>query len=160
MGLKYLYPTDGKKACSTEPLKVKLDGRHVGEIRKVKDGFQYYPKGQKTGGVVFSKVSEVQNSLALSQPTKAEKKEEAVGTDDEIMAQAKKGLKRLEKENKSLNGSLDAASAFLTSICSLLNIQAESVTAVNVLEETIDHEGTKYDGHSLLGEIAEYLESL
>ncbi len=155
MGLKYLYPTDGAKPCSKEPLKVRLDGKHVGEIRKVKDGFQYYPKGQKTGGVVFSNVAEVQNSLVLSQPAKRET-EEAVDTDDEIMTQAKKGLKKLEKENKFLNEWRDRSETLLSAVVALFAIQKESKDAINLLEESVLYDGTNCDGHTLLEDIVNH----
>jgi len=60
--IRYLYK-EGEEPCSREPLKVKLDGFIVGEIRKVIGGFQYFPKGHKTGGEIFATVSEVQRSL-------------------------------------------------------------------------------------------------
>lgn len=47
----------------TGPIKVKLSGRIVGEIRTVDDAYQYFPKGQKIGGQKFKTVQEVQNSL-------------------------------------------------------------------------------------------------
>lgn len=62
--ISYLY-TRGEPACSRNPLKVQLDGRIIGEIRKVASGqFQYFPKGQKEGGEVFSTVTLVQKSLS------------------------------------------------------------------------------------------------
>jgi len=42
---------------------VYLDGKHIGNILKVKDGFQYFPKGKKTGGEVFPTLEEVKRSL-------------------------------------------------------------------------------------------------
>jgi len=60
--IEYLYK-EGVEPCSREPLKVRVDGRIVGEIRKVEGGFQYFPKGQKTGGEIFKSVSAVQRSL-------------------------------------------------------------------------------------------------
>lgn len=62
MGIEYLYK-EGEKACEKRPLKVRLDGKICGEIRKVDQGYQYFPKGQKEGGEVFSSVVEVQKSL-------------------------------------------------------------------------------------------------
>lgn len=61
--IEYLYQ-EGVEACSKEPLKVRCDGRICGEIRKVDGGFQYFPKGQKSGGEVFKTVQAVQRSLA------------------------------------------------------------------------------------------------
>lgn len=60
--IEYLYQ-EGVEACSKEPLKVRLDGRICGEIRKVEGGFQYFPKGEKVGGEVFATVTAVQRSL-------------------------------------------------------------------------------------------------
>lgn len=62
MTIEYLYQ-EGVNACSKEPLKVRCDGKICGEIRKVKNGFQYFPKGQKLGGRIFDSITEVQNSL-------------------------------------------------------------------------------------------------
>ena len=62
--LKYLYQ-EGCKACEKKPLKVSLDGKIVGEIRKVPTGYQYFPKGQKTGGEIFTTVTKVQKSLEI-----------------------------------------------------------------------------------------------
>ena len=62
MTLSYLYQ-EGVPACSREPLKVALDGKVVGEIRKVEGGFQHFPEGQKIGGEVFETVALVQKSL-------------------------------------------------------------------------------------------------
>ena len=56
--IEYLY-TEGEKACETEPLKV----RRAGEIRKVKGGYQYFPKGEREGGEIFASVVAVQKSL-------------------------------------------------------------------------------------------------
>ena len=61
--IQYLY-TEGKKPCETEPLLVKVDGKISGEIRKVDGGYQYFPKGSKTGGEIFSSVTLVQRSLS------------------------------------------------------------------------------------------------
>jgi hypothetical protein len=66
MTLYYLYQ-EGVEACSKEPLKVQLDGRVIGEIRKVEGGYQYFPKGQKTGGEIFKSVTEVQSSLEFDE---------------------------------------------------------------------------------------------
>lgn len=61
--LQYLYQ-EGVPACSKEPLKVRLDSRNVGEIRKVDGGYQYFPNGAKRGGEVFPTVSAAQRTLA------------------------------------------------------------------------------------------------
>lgn len=42
---------------------VKLDGKTAGEIRSVKGGWQYFPKGQKTGGAVFPHFEDCEQSL-------------------------------------------------------------------------------------------------
>lgn len=60
--IEYLYQ-EGVRACEKEPLKVRMDGRVVGEIRKVASGYQYFPKGRSEGGEVFPTVQAVQDSL-------------------------------------------------------------------------------------------------
>jgi len=42
---------------------VKIDRKIVGEIKKTDNGFQYFPKGQKTGGQVYNTLGEVYKSL-------------------------------------------------------------------------------------------------
>lgn len=65
--IEYLYQ-EGVAACSREPLKVRLDGRIVGEIRAVPGGFQYCPKGFQIKGNVYASVAEVQRSLLPCSP--------------------------------------------------------------------------------------------
>ena len=60
--IEYLYK-EGEKACSKEPLKVRIDGGICGEIRKVAGGFQYFAKGSKIGGDIYPSVAGVQRSL-------------------------------------------------------------------------------------------------
>ena len=60
--IEYLYQ-EGVSPCSKEPLRVRLDGRTCGEIRKVDGGFQYFPKGAKVGGEVMPSIDLVQRSL-------------------------------------------------------------------------------------------------
>ncbi len=62
--IEYLYQ-EGVQACSREPLKVRLDGRICGEIRKVEGGYQYFPKRSNIGGEVFGNINEVQRSLTI-----------------------------------------------------------------------------------------------
>jgi len=62
--LEYLYQ-EGVPPCSKEPLKVRLDGRHIGEIRKVAGGYQYFPKGKNYGGDILPTVGDVQQSLEI-----------------------------------------------------------------------------------------------
>ncbi|CAB3784578.1 hypothetical protein [Pararobbsia alpina] len=45
---------------------VRLDGKKIGEIRKVPDGFQYFPKGQKKGGFIYSTQDNCRKSLEES----------------------------------------------------------------------------------------------
>jgi EAL domain-containing protein (putative c-di-GMP-specific phosphodiesterase class I) len=45
------------------PITVKLDGRVIGKIHQDKDGFRYYPKGQKTGGEAFPTIAQCKRSL-------------------------------------------------------------------------------------------------
>lgn len=42
---------------------VRLDGKIVGNIKEVKGGYQYKPKGSKTGGQVFKTKGECMYSL-------------------------------------------------------------------------------------------------
>lgn len=42
---------------------VYLDKKHVGTIKKSDEGWQYTPKGQKTGGDYFNTRSECKHSL-------------------------------------------------------------------------------------------------
>ncbi len=150
MGLSYDYP-EKEKACASKPLKVKLDNRHVGEIRKVKDGYQYFPKDEKTGGEVFTSVPDVQNSLLSSQPSKADRKVDSTESDsdkDEIMEQAKKGLKKLTEDNKKLVASMERAETLLTATVDLLGLQIESKDVLNLLEQTVAYDGTDCDGHT------------
>jgi hypothetical protein len=51
------------KTCTEIYEQVRLDGPLVGEIRKVKGGFQYFPKGQKEGGEIFKTKQAVYRSL-------------------------------------------------------------------------------------------------
>lgn len=61
MAIEYLYK-EGEADCSKEPLKVRLDGKICGEIRKV-DGYQYFPKNSNDGGYIFETITDVQRSL-------------------------------------------------------------------------------------------------
>lgn len=63
MTIRYLYQ-EGVEACEKEPLKVSVDGRECGEIRKVTGGYQYFPKGNKAGGEILGTVTDVQRSLS------------------------------------------------------------------------------------------------
>lgn len=64
--------------CYTEgrndvPIAVRMNGRVTGEIRPVDGGWQYSPKGQKTGGDVFKTVTELQYDLVgIEPPVKGE----------------------------------------------------------------------------------------
>jgi hypothetical protein len=60
--LSYLYQ-EGVKACSKEPLKVRLEEKIIGEIRKVDGGYQYWTKDGRHSGDIFESVTEVQQSL-------------------------------------------------------------------------------------------------
>jgi len=42
---------------------VRLDGKIVGEIRSIANGFQYFPKGQKKGSEIFESLSAIKKSL-------------------------------------------------------------------------------------------------
>ena len=44
-------------------IRVNLGGKKVGEIRSVEGGWQYYPRGQSTGGEVFPTIGRCKESL-------------------------------------------------------------------------------------------------
>jgi len=52
-----------KNTRGQEVIKVKLDGRLVGHIKTVVGGFQYFPKGRKSGGEVSPTLNQVKDSL-------------------------------------------------------------------------------------------------
>jgi hypothetical protein len=45
-------------------VKIYLDGKHVGKIKKVEGGHQYFPKGAKVGGEIFASFLACINSLS------------------------------------------------------------------------------------------------
>ena len=57
--IEYEY-TEGNQSA---PVKVRLDGKHVGTILPVLNGWRYYPVGSRNGGEAFNTVAEVQRSL-------------------------------------------------------------------------------------------------
>jgi hypothetical protein len=160
MGLDYEYPEDGSKSCSKEPLKVKLDGRHVGEIRKVEKGFQYYPKDSKNGGDIFDSVSRVQDSLQKSQPAKKDREPAAAVNDKAEVEQLNEQLKKSKADLKTVNGSLDRAKTLLSATFDLLGLQKDSETVLNLLEEMVNYDDADCDGHSLAEDIQELMESM
>lgn len=44
-------------------LKVKLDGKYVGDIKPVNGGYQYFPKGRNIGGDVYPSIDLCKKSL-------------------------------------------------------------------------------------------------
>jgi len=46
-----------------EFIEVRLDKKHIGNIKEGERGFQYFPKGQKDGGDVFSTIEKCKGSL-------------------------------------------------------------------------------------------------
>ncbi len=42
---------------------VRLEGKIVGEIRTVANGYQYFPKGQRKGGDVFPDLASVKRDI-------------------------------------------------------------------------------------------------
>lgn len=64
--IEYLYQ-EGVEPCSQEPLKVRMDGKICGEIRKVALGYQYFPKHSKMGGLVLPTIDAVQKSLDMEE---------------------------------------------------------------------------------------------
>ena len=154
MGLDYDYP-EKKKACSDGPLKVKYDGRAFGEIRKVKDGYQFFAKGDKAGGPVLVSVPEVQNSLINMQPSKADRKDEEEETTEDQSAGM---IKKIKKELKATNSKLESALVLLTAAFDLFEKQGESENILNLLDTNITCGETEVDGYSLHEDIGKYLE--
>ena len=151
MGLKYLYK-EGEKSCTKEPLKVQLDVTLVGEIRKVKDGFQYFPKGQKSGGDIFSNVAEVQRSLARNQKpkkSKADKKVDENKSNEALAEDLRKAHKKIGKQEADI----ERAEILLNAVVDLFDIQVKSKTPVNLLKESVNYNDTDCDGHSLVEDI-------
>jgi len=60
--IEYLY-TEGKIGDKNTPIPVRFDGKRVGTIKPVPEGWQYFPINHKQGGEVFSTIQEVQKSL-------------------------------------------------------------------------------------------------
>ena len=157
MGLAYDYP-EKQKACSEKPLTVKYDGRAFGEIRKVKDGYQFFAKDDKTGGPVLSNVPEVQNSLIALQPSKEERKGGDAKEKETPDDQSSGMIKKIKKELKSTNATLENAIILLTASFDLLEKQSASEKVLNVLEENIRCGEIEVDGHSLFDDIGKFLE--
>ncbi len=154
MGLSYDYP-EKEKACATKPLKVKLDGKHVGEIRKAKDGYQYFPKGEKKGGDIFKTVPDVQHSLLASQPKRKDKQKPVEDNqDNETLAE---DLRKARKKIDKLEASAERAETLLTATVDLLGLQTESKDVLNLLEQTVNYDDTDCDGHSLVEDITNHL---
>lgn len=42
---------------------VKMDGKAIGVIKEVEGGYQYFPKGSKTGGDILASVAAVRATL-------------------------------------------------------------------------------------------------
>ena len=59
MGIQYEYPEGNRSA----PIRVRLDGKIVGTIQPVLNGWRYFPKGSRDGGETFPTVVQVQRSL-------------------------------------------------------------------------------------------------
>ncbi len=154
MGLSYDYP-EREKACASKPLKVKLDGKHVGEIRKAKDGYQYFPKGEKKGGDIFKTVPDVQNSLLPSQPKRKDtQKPVEDNMDNETLAE---DLRKARKKISKMEADGERALVLLTATADLLGLQTESKEVLNLLEMTVNYDDTDCDGHSLAEDIANLL---
>jgi hypothetical protein len=153
LGLDYDYPTDGTKSCTKKPLSVKLNGRHCGEIRKVKDGFQYYAKGEKKGADIFASISAVQNHLTASQPGKNVPKVGAKDDDAEAVKRAMKVNQRLEADLKVMTQQYDRANLLMKATHELLSKQQESKIVLNILEEMVVYDDAECDGFSLLEDL-------
>lgn len=44
-------------------IKVKVGGKHIGDIRSVFGGYQFFPKGSKSGGHVYATIQACKDSL-------------------------------------------------------------------------------------------------
>ena len=55
----YIY----KQGKTSVYVTVKLDGKKVGNIKRVLDGWAYFPLGQQESGLTFPSIREVQKSL-------------------------------------------------------------------------------------------------
>lgn len=51
------------KGNTNSVLKVKLDGKHCGNIKIVYGGWAYFPKCKKESGEVYKSIQEVKDSL-------------------------------------------------------------------------------------------------
>ena len=49
--------------CGNTGVSVRIDGKVVGEIRRVEGGFQYFPKGHSNGGEILPTVKAVKLTL-------------------------------------------------------------------------------------------------
>ncbi len=160
MGLDYDYPTDGSKACSREPLKVKLDGRHVGEIRKHKDGYQYFAKDAKQGGSVFPTVPEVQESLRSDRPAKSDREPAVTEVTESANEKLHDEIKALKETAKANDANMERAKTLLTATFDLLGLQQDSKETLNLLEENVQYDDADCDGHSLSEDIRELIDSM
>lgn len=52
-----------EKTFSGANIIVRLDDKLAGHITQVKGGYQYFPKGKKSGGEIFSSMEECKESL-------------------------------------------------------------------------------------------------
>jgi hypothetical protein len=62
MEIAYLY-TEGNNNAD---IKVRMDGKIVGTIKKVSGGWQYFPLHHKRGGDIYATAGEVQKTLAFA----------------------------------------------------------------------------------------------
>lgn len=49
--------------CGNSGVSVRIDGKVVGEIRKVEGGYQYFPKGHSKGGEILPSMLAVKRTL-------------------------------------------------------------------------------------------------
>lgn len=52
-----------KNIFSNNHVVVKLDGKSIGKIIQVDNGFQYFPNNSKNGGEIYPNVNDVKQSL-------------------------------------------------------------------------------------------------
>ena len=165
MGLDYAYPTDGTKACTKKPMKVSYNGKKHGEIKKVKDGYQF-TAADNTKGHVFETISLVQKDLSDGQPTRTPF---SVKKDDEDGTAVKKAMKqnaKLEADLKhmtlqveSLTPGLERANVLLSAALEIMGKQKDSKIVLNILEQTAEYDDSKCDGFCLIEDIVDHLGS-
>jgi hypothetical protein len=167
MGLDYDYPDDGSKACEKKPMKVSYSGKTFGDIKKVKDGYQFTGANSNLKRGVFPSIGAVQNDLLACQPghTPFQVKKDSPSDEDHkrLMAQLEKVEKKLQERTKAvdeLSGMepmLDRANVLLSAALELMGKQKDSKTVLNILEQTATYDDNECDGFCLIDDIVDHL---